>query len=233
LHYTSGSTYRFLAGNSTGGWVAMGLQIFYPDFFNGTFSFSPDPLDFEHYGLINIYQDETIFYNRYGYLQPGRRTTNGEPTFSMKDWIKGENLASRTGNYLVSGGQFGAYNAVFGPKGSDGLPSLMFDPITGKIDHEIAKQWEKYDLKKVLQKNWSVLGPKLQGKIYIWIGDMDGLYSNVAVRYFKMFMDKTENPKSDASINFTAMAGHGAEWSDRHALELMAKRVAIIQQTKQ
>jgi len=211
----------------------MGLQIFYPDFFNGTFSFSPDPLDFEHYGLINIYQDETIFYNRYGYLQPGRRTTNGEPTFSMKDWIKGENLASRTGNYLVSGGQFGAYNAVFGPKGSDGLPSLMFDPITGKIDHEIAKQWEKYDLKKVLQKNWTVLGPKLQGKIYIWIGDMDGLYSNVAVRYFKMFIDKTENPKSDASINFTAMAGHGAEWSDKHALELIAKRIAIIQQAKQ
>jgi S-formylglutathione hydrolase FrmB len=233
LHYTSGSTYRFLAGNSTGGWVAMGLQIFYPDFFNGTFSFSPDPLDFEHYGLIDIYHDETIFYNRYGYLQPGRRTTNGEPTFSMKDWIKGENLASRTGNYLVSGGQFGAYNAVFGPKGMDGLPSLMFDPITGKIDHDIAKQWEKYDLKKVLQKNWSVLGPKLQGKVYIWVGDMDGLYSNVAVRYFKMFMDKTENPKSDASINFTAMAGHGAEWSDKHALELIAKRIAIIQQTKQ
>ena len=233
LHYTSGSTYRFLAGNSTGGWVAMGLQIFYPDFFSGTFSFSPDPLDFEHYGLIDIYHDETIFYNRYGYLQPGRRTTNGEPTFSMKDWIKGENLASRTGNYLVSGGQFGAYNAVFGPKGMDGLPSLMFDPITGKIDHDIAKQWEKYDLKKVLQKNWSVLGPKLQGKVYIWVGDMDGLYSNVAVRYFKMFMDKTENPKSDASINFTAMAGHGAEWSDKHALELIAKRIAIIQQTKQ
>ena len=233
VHYTAGSNYRFLAGNSTGGWVAMGLQIFYPDFFNGTFSFSPDPIDFEHYGLIDIYHDETIFYNRYGYLQPGRRTTNGEPTLSMKDWIKGENLASRTGNYLVSGGQFGAYNAVFGPKGSDGLPSLMFDPITGKIDHDIAKQWEKYDLKKILQKNWSVLGPKLQGKIYIWIGDMDGLYSNVAVRYFKAFIDKTENPKSDASINFTAMAGHGAEWSDKHALELLAKRVAIIQQTKQ
>ena len=109
----------------------------------------------------------------------------------MKDWIAGENLNSRTGSYLVSGGQFGTYNAVFGPKEKDGLPSLMFDPITGKIDHSIAKQWEKYDLKMVLEKNWSTLGPKLQGKIWIWMGDMDGLYSNVATRFLQKYLDKT------------------------------------------
>ncbi len=33
----------------------------------------------------------------------------------------------------------------------------MFDPITGKIDHNIAKQWEKYDLKKVLEKTGQLL----------------------------------------------------------------------------
>jgi len=225
VRYKADSKMRFLTGNSTGGWVSLGLQILYPDFFDGTWSYSPDPVDFEHYGLINIYEDESIFYNRYGYLQPGRRTIYGEPTFSMKDWIAGENLNSRTGNYLVSGGQFGAYNAVFGPKGSDGLPSLMFDPISGKIDHNIAKQWEKYDLKKVLEKNWSTLGPKLQGKIWIWMGDMDGLYSNVATRFLQKFMDKTENPKSDAKISFTAMAGHGQEWSDKAVLTLIAEKV--------
>lgn len=224
--YRSASKMRFLTGNSTGGWVSLGLQVFYPDFFDGTWSYSPDPVDFEHYGLINIYEDKTIFYNRYGYLQPGRRTIYGEPTFSMKDWIAGENLASRTGNYLISGGQFGAYNAVFGPKGKDGLPSLMFDPVTGEIDHTIAKQWEKYDLKKVLERNWTTLGPKLQGKIYIWMGDMDGLYSNVATRFLQKFLDKTENPKSDATVRFTAMAGHGQEWSDKAVLTMIAERVA-------
>jgi len=226
FHYKPESKMRFLTGNSTGGWVSLGLQILYPDFFDGTWSYSPDPVDFEHYGLINIYSDESIFYNKYRYLQPGRRTIYGEPTLSMKDWIAGENLNSRTGNYLVSGGQFGAYNAVFGPKGKDGLPSLMFDPITGKIDHSIAKQWEKYDLKKVLEKNWSTLGPKLQGKIWIWMGDMDGLYSNVATRFLQKFMEKTENPKSDAKISFTAMAGHGQEWSDKAVLTLIAEKVA-------
>ena len=202
VHYNPAAKMRYLTGYSTGGWIALGLQIFYPDFFDGTWSYSPDPVDFEHYGLINIYQDETIFYNRFGYLQPGRRTIYGEPTRSMKDWIHSENVVSRTGNYLVSGGQFGAYNAVFGPKGKDGLPTLMFDPFTGKIDHEIAKQWEKYDLKKILEKNWATLGPKLQGKIWIWTGDMDGLYSNVATRFLKMYLDKTEQPKSDAKNLF-------------------------------
>jgi len=226
INYNPAMKKRYLTGYSTGGWIALGLQIFYPDYFDGTWSYSPDPVDFEHYGLINIYQDETIFYNHFGYLQPGRRTIYGEPTFSMKDWIAGENVVSRTGDYRVSGGQFGAYNAVFGPKGQDALPSLMFDPFTGKIDHEIAMQWEKYDLKKVLEKNWATLGPKLQGKIWIWTGDMDGLYSNVATRFLKMYLDKTENPKSDASINFTPMAGHCQEWSDENVLRMVGKKAA-------
>ena len=226
VNYHPGNNNRYLAGKSTGGWIAVGLQVFYPDFFDGTFAYSPDPIDFEHYGLIDIYHDETIFYNKSGYLQPGRRTTDDEPTFSMKDWIHGENTNSRTGDYRVSGGQFGAYNAVFGPKGADGLPSLMFDPITGKIDHEIAKQWEKYDLKKVLEKNWSTLGPKLQGKIWIWTGDMDGLYSNVATRYFKKYLDSTTNPKSDAKISFTPMAGHTQEWSDIAVIKMVAEKAA-------
>ncbi len=224
--YRKESHLRFLTGYSTGGWIALGLQIFYPDFFDGTWSYSPDPVDFEHYGLINIYKDETIFYNPYGYLQPGKRTIYGEPIRSMKDWIADENIRSRTGNYLVSGAQFGAYNAVFGPKGKDGLPSLMFDPITGKIDHAIAQQWEIYDLKKVLEKNWSTLGPKLQGKIWIWTGDMDDLYSNVATRFLKIYLDKTENPKSDARVLFTPMAGHCQEWNDKSVLLLIEQKVA-------
>lgn len=223
--YNAGSKMRFLAGCSTGGWVALGLQVFYPDFFDGTWSYSPDPVDFEHYGLINIYEDSTIFYNRYGYLQPGKRTIYGEPTYSMKEWIENENIAGFTNDYRSSGGQFGAYNAVFGPKGKEGLPSLMFDPFTGKIDHAIAKQWEKYDLKKVLEKNWKTLGPKLQGKILIWTGDMDRLYSNVATRFLQYFLEKTENPKSDAILNFTPMANHCQEWSDEAVLEMITQKI--------
>jgi hypothetical protein len=226
VHYKKESEKRFLAGASTGGWVVLGLQIFYPDFFNGAWAYSPDPVEFEHYGLIDIYHDESAFISRYGYLQPESRTVYGDMKWTMKECIEEENVFGRNNNYLDSGRQFGAYNAVFGPKGRDGLPSLMFDPVTGKIDHAIAVQWEKYDLKKVLEKNWATLGPKLQGKIWIWTGDMDGLLSNVATRFLKAFLDKTENPKSDAKISFTPMAGHCQEWSDKAVVEMVAAKAA-------
>ena len=154
------------------------------------------------------------------------RKCDDEPKWSMKECITEENVFGRTGNYLSSGFQFGAYNAVFGPKGKDGLPSLMFDPVTGKIDHAVAAQWEKFDLKRVLEKNWKTLGPKLQGKIWIWTGDMDGLYSNVATRFLKMYLDKTENPKSDAKISFTPMAGHCQEWNDKTVVKMVAEKAA-------
>ena len=144
----------------------------------------------------------------------------------MKEWIANENIVSRTGDYRISGGQFGAYNAVFGPRGKDGLPTLMFDPVTGRIDHQIAEKWEKYDIKKILEKNWTTLGPKLQGKIFIWTGDMDGLYSNVATRFLKMFLDKTENPVSDAKISFTSMAGHCQEWNDKAVLKMIWEKAS-------
>ena len=48
---------RYVDGCSTGGWVSLALQLFYPDYFNGAFSYSPDAVDFENWQLINIYKD--------------------------------------------------------------------------------------------------------------------------------------------------------------------------------
>ena len=52
---------RFVEGCSTGGWVSLALQLIYPDFFGGCFSYSPDPVDFNNFQLINIYKDENAF----------------------------------------------------------------------------------------------------------------------------------------------------------------------------
>jgi enterochelin esterase-like enzyme len=64
---------RFVDGCSTGGWVSLALQIFRPDFFNGTFSYSPDPVEFENYQTINIYKDKNAFYNEWGNPRPVAR----------------------------------------------------------------------------------------------------------------------------------------------------------------
>jgi hypothetical protein len=41
----------------------------------------------------------------------------------------------------------------------------------------------------------------------------------------KMYLDKTKNPKSDAKISFTSMAGHCQDWSDKAVLTLIAEKV--------
>ena len=216
---------RFVEGCSTGGWVSLALQLFYPDFFGGCFSYSPDQVDFENCQLINIYKDDNAFYNEFDYLRPIVRDVTGEPVVSQKDFIQFENVLGRSNTYVTSGGQFSAFTALFSPKGGDGLPKPLFDPLTGKIDRDVAEYWRKHDLKDYVKNNWETLGPKIQGKIWIWGADMDNFYLNPALRAFDEMLKETENPKSDASIHFTPMVGHCAEYSDLKVLQQIADKM--------
>jgi len=218
---------RFVEGCSTGGWVSLALQIFYPDFFGGCFSYSPDQVDFENCQLINIYKDENAFYNEFDYLRPIVRDVSGEPILSQKDFIQFENVLGSSDTYVTSGGQFSAFTALFSPKGEDGLPKPMFDPVTGKIDREVAEFWRKHDLKNYVETNWKILGPKLQGKIWAWTGDMDNFYLNPALRAFDEMLKKMENPKSDATINFSPMKGHCSEYDEIKVIQQIAKKLEI------
>lgn len=216
---------RFLDGCSTGGWVSLALQIFYPDHFNGTWSYSPDAIDFENYQLVNVYKDENLYYNEWGNIRPVARDITGDPRLTMKDFIHYENVLGYSNTYATSGGQFSAHNALYSPKGKDGLPAHMFDPMSGAIDPAIVEHWKKYDLKLIVKENWEELGPKLQGKIYIWMGDMDNFFLNPATRAFDEFLKTTKNPTSDATVEFTAMQGHCTQFNHRKVLEQMGARL--------
>ena len=221
---------RFLEGCSTGGWVSLALQLFYPDFFGGCFSYSPDPVDFENFQLINIYRDENAFINEHGYLRPIVRDFSGEPVVSQKDFIQFENALGWNNTYTTSGGQFSAFNALYSPKGEDGLPKPLFDPETGEIDRNVAEHWRKYDLKHYVETNWETLGPKIQGKIWIWMGDMDEFYLNPAMRAFDEMLQKTDNPKSDAVIIFEPMRGHCSGYNDRKVLLQIEEKWKTVRQ---
>jgi hypothetical protein len=218
---------RFVEGCSTGGWVSLALQVFYPDFFGGCFSYSPDQVDFENCQLINIYKDENAFYNEFDYLRPIVRDVSGEPILSQKDFIQFENVLGSSDTYVTSSGQFSAFTALFSPKGDNGLPKPMFDPKTGKIDREVAEHWRKHDLKNYVKTNWETLGPKVQGKIWAWTGDMDNFYLNPALRAFDEMLKTMDNPKSDASINFTPMKGHCAEYEEIKVIQQIAEKLKI------
>jgi S-formylglutathione hydrolase FrmB len=209
---------RFVDGCSTGGWVSLGLQLYYPDVFNGVFSYSPDAIEFENYQLINIYKDENAFVNEFGFPRPVMRDLSGEPMLTVEDFIDYENTLGYSGTYLNSGGQFSAHSALYGPKGNNGLPAPLFDPESGDINSEVAEHWKKYDFKLYTEKNWAELGPKLRGKIYVWMGDMDHFYLNPATRSYHKFLQELKNPVSDAVIEFSPMEGHCAQFSNKEVL---------------
>jgi len=229
---TNTSKTRFVDGCSTGGWVSLGLQLYYPDQFNGVFSYSPDAIEFENYQLTNIYKDKNMYTNEFGYLRPCMRDTYGEPLMSMKTFTQFENVQGYSGTYLDSGDQFSAHTALYSPRGENGLPKPLFNPITGDIDAEVAEHWKKYDFKLYLKENWDNIGEKLQGKIYIWMGDMDHFYLNMATRAFDDFIQTTTDPKSDAVIEFTPMQGHCSYFNHRRVLEQIQERLDKIAQSK-
>jgi hypothetical protein len=57
---------RWLTGGSTGGWEALALQIFHPDFFGGTWASCPDRVTFTDVEGVNIYKDDNAFYKSIG-----------------------------------------------------------------------------------------------------------------------------------------------------------------------
>ncbi len=219
---------RFVDGCSTGGWVSLALQLYYPDFFNGVWSYSPDAIEFENYQLVNIYTDDNAYVNEWGNLRPLARDLSGDPIMTVGDFLQFENVLGWSDTYVTSGSQFSAHTALYSPKGADGLPAPLFDPHTGEIDRTVAEHWKKYDMKILLQENWPMLGPKLQGKIYIWMGDMDNFFLNPATRAVDEFLKQTANPKSDATVLFEPMAGHCAAFDHREVLEMMGNRIANL-----
>jgi hypothetical protein len=206
---------RFLYGGSTGGWEAMAVQVFYPDDYNGAFVACPDPIDFRAYTLVNIYEDENAYFmeGQFKRLErPGRRDWLGEVDRTLKDYNHWE-LALGTKNR--SGDQFDIWEAVYSPMGDDGYPKRLWDKYTGVIDHEVAEYWrENYDLRYILERDWATLGPKLQGKLHIYVGDMDNYYLNNAVYLTEAFLESTTNPYYGGVVAYGDRAEHC--WNGDH-----------------
>ena len=163
------------------GGVALALHVFYPDTFNGAWSYCPDSVDFRALQRINIYDDDDAYVEDGG-ERPSRRGPDGAIRFTIRHEIRMENVLGRGDSWTQSGRQWGAWNAVYGPRGDDGRPVPLWDPTTGLIDRGVAQHWERYDLRLVLAHNWATLAPKLDGKLNVWIGEMDDYYLNDSVQ---------------------------------------------------
>lgn len=217
---------RFTTGGSTGGWVSLALQLFYPDFFNGCWSQCPDGIDFRAFELIDIYRDENAYVNRFGFERPSKRTIDGDTIFHVRHESKIERVLGRGNRWELGGLDWGSWNATYGPRGSDGLPKPLWDGETGTIDKSVVKHWEKADLRLVTERNWKTLGPKLTGgKVKIWVGDADDYFLNNAVHRYKAMTEKLRDPLFDGKILIDMRKPHSSGgWTRQEMMDEMAER---------
>ena len=206
---------RFTYGGSTGGWEALAVQVMYPKEYNGCFAACPDPIDFRAYTVVDIYEDENAYYvegDHRKVLRPGIRDYLGHIKSNLRDMNYRE-LA--LGSKSRSGQQWDIWEAVYSPQGDDGYPVRMWDKKTGEIDHEVAKYWqENYDLRYIMERDWEILGPELEGKINIYCGEMDNYYLNNAVYLMEEFLESTTDPYYGGDVDYGARDEHC--WNGDH-----------------
>ncbi len=200
---------RFAYGGSTGGWESMAVQMFYPDHYNGAFIACPDPVDFRSFITANLYQDKNAFYMQGAHAdipQPGMRDYLGRTLITMQGVNQYELALGSRGR---SGEQFDIWQAVYSPVGKDGYPQPIFDKETGVIDPAVAAYWkEHYDLSAILQRDWATLGPKLEGKLNVYVGSADTYFLTDAVYYLEDFLKTTTNPPYGGEVKYGDRAEH-------------------------
>ncbi|MGD2151892.1 MAG: alpha/beta hydrolase-fold protein [Gemmatimonadales bacterium] len=226
---------RTLYGGSTGGWESLAWQIFYPDMFNGVWSFCPDPVDFRYFQLINIYEDENAFHPNSDWVQtpmrPLMRGVDDQVYMTMMGLSHQEAVLGSRGR---SGGQLDIFMAVFGPVGEDGYPKLLYDKWTGAIDTGVVDYWrENFDLRHILERDWDTLGPKLAGKIHVYMGDTDTFYLEEAARLMEQFLESTTDPYYDGRFEwgerqphcYTGVPAFPGQNSHQRVLPLMLEHI--------
>jgi hypothetical protein len=190
---------RFVTGHSSGGWSSLWLQVAYPDFFGGVWSTAPDPVDFRDFQLVDVYQPGVnLFCDEKGGQRPLARR-GGKVVLHYKPFSDMEHVMGR-------GGQLHSFEAVFSPRGQDGKPRQLWDRATGSIDPDTAQAWKKYDIRLLLETNWAALGPKLRGKLHVYMGAEDTFYLDGATR---LLQEALKRLGSDAKVEIFPGRDHG------------------------
>jgi len=209
---------RGVFGGSTGGWESLATQVFYPDEFNWAGAACPDPITFTSYATVDIYDSENAYFYdsllkktaRPGYRDgySGQSLDYVNPYGQVIATIEEMNLRELAlGAHSRSCGQWDIWEAVFSPSCPNGFPCRMYDKKTGTINATIANFWkENYDLIHIIQRDWDTLGPKLQGKLNIFVGGSDSFYLVNAVMDAQKAL---EDIGSDAKVVIGAHDGKG------------------------
>ncbi|HYH67037.1 MAG TPA: hypothetical protein VD866_20245, partial [Urbifossiella sp.] len=183
-------------------------------------------LTFERFELIDLYAEKNAFVNRFGFERPSTRTLDGDVVSTVRHEAQLDRVLGKGGRWELGGRDWSSWNAVYGPRGADGLPVPVWDGKTGAINKGVLDHWKKYDLTKHIVANWKELGPKLAGgKVNVWVGDADDYYLNAAVHKFKSAVGLLRDPAFDGRVLIEMRATHSSGgWTRRERLDAMAAR---------
>ncbi len=206
---------RFVTGHSSGGWSSLWLQVSYPDTFGGVWSTAPDPVDFRDFQMIDLYRPGVnMFTDDKGKPRPIARSKD-KVTLWYRGFSDMEEVAGR-------GGQLASFEAVFSPRGTDGKPRKLWDRKTGAVDAEVARAWQRYDIRLQLERNWPTLAPKLAGKLHVYMGGADTFYLEGATELLQQSLAKLG---SDAKVEIFPGKNHGT-LMDKPLRERIAREMA-------
>jgi len=190
---------RFLTGHSSGGWSSLWIQISAPDEFAGVWSTAPDPVDLSDFQQIDVYRSgENMYVDPQGRRRPLARM-RGQTVLWYDDFAWMEHVNGH-------GGQLHSFEAVFSERGPDGTPALLWNRETGEIDPAVAETWKRYDIRRILEDNWPALGPKLAGKLHVFMGTSDTFYLDGATANLKRTLAELG---SDAVVEMREGKDHG------------------------
>lgn len=210
---------RFVTGHSSGGWSSLWLQVTYPDVFGGCWAGAPDSVTFRDFCGIDLY-DAAASENMY--RDAAGRT---RPIMRQGDAIMMTLRDEATAEWVVGpGGQFGAFDAVFSPRGADGKPAPLFDRVSGAVDRRVVEHWRRYDIVENLKGDWPRLERRLRGKITVIMGEEDTFYLEGATKLLK---EALAGLGSDARVTLVPGADHGSVFFSpayRRAAEEMAAK---------
>ena len=189
---------RLLRGHSSGGWSTIWLATTYPETFGGCWSSAPDPVDFRRFQLVDIYaklEGPTGAPNRIGSMyqdqsNPPRWLNSYRADGQDLMTIRQENLMEEVlGPHNTSGQQWDSWQAVFGPRDLAGRPAALYEPLTGRIDMSIARQYLAFDISARLASDPERYLPMFRDRVRIVVGDEDNFHLEQAVMLLSQRID--------------------------------------------
>lgn len=191
------NTNRYLMGQSSGAWTALWLLVNYPEYFIHAFAASPDPIDFRAHG-------NDIYKNPSNYYYP----ENADSASIAKGDIT--KLYSKLEDVLGEFGQIRTWESTFSGKALDGDIERLFNRESGNIDSDVAEQWGRYDISRLVNENPERYQQTVSGKLHIFVSLDDPYGLSISVQMFDSVAKKN---KLKVDIKYFNGLGHNV-WTD-------------------